>query len=1303
MGDHFVNLSYRRICNTYQLSAESKLYQALLMIINHYNYSDVQKEDNNKIINILLSFSIQTNVPQANKSKNCTLINIDAITGFHYPQFIPLILCFIQTIPYTSKSFNTISIVYKALYEEISQKDTSFQHINQVLPHWYFWIFLLMTHESQNNMARWKKLIGSILIQNQQDFQDFVSSLTIYCSLTKQIFIILFSEIMNYFFEEINVLETKELTNIRKSLISGTIIFNTCQIILLQPTVLLDLQNNLSYLIIDYIKSINSAITNIQYLKNLDFSCLTSSDGKWKVTRLLMFVIFYITNHTSLLSFMGDSETVIGYYIPILLEKIMPTDYELYSSHLTSILKESNTDSTFIRMVHLQAISVFHNHKNLIPILFKIVKEKNIEVSNLSNDEILSNADLINLTVNETVSRSIKTFTKQFEDKTKKVAESFGIIETLKPYSPHLYIIENRDFMISGYQRKKHYDSKLWEDTLDEMKHDVTSIWNLPNISTHRKYSQYFNLHGEHIHTKRNKNFDNHLSASLARDESIEVPQQASFHDFEQVETKIKDSIAFFEIDCRLLTLSSLFIGKLFIDNMMSLIFEGKKICDPITGDTKDAQKFVTIKLSEIRYILWRRFRHIDNSIEIMGSRSHFFTFQDANERLRFLNELEKLQKTKINDSHNAQANVFINMYIQMKPSIEAFLSLNFTGRWKSGKMTNYEYLFWVNMFAGRSYCDLSQYPVYPWILCDYSSNVLDLNNPNSFRDLSLPIGCLNKKRFEELKILKQELVGSDMYCLYRLHYSAAAYVIFYLLRCEPFTSLHINLQNNRFDDPNRLFKSVEETWGHVTSNNYDFRELIPEFFTFPEFLLNNDNFDLGVTSETHEQVNHVNMPPWASSASHFIALHKLALESPYVSSNIDKWIDLIFGYLQNGSQSEAANNDFHPWSYSSSINNLTSSIEHIQMHAANFGITPEQLFKEKHPTRDIKLAKQISTSKSISLDIDHYQAINGDNVVLMKNTGQKYLLTIDTKGRIVQYKLDGNINNSHSVLNRKSMLTKDDTNNFESTTVFEKHYALMPCLGLSLISAPWMDKFSLFQMKKTTGSFSFKGEEKLKNIFISPKHSACISIIRTNSNYIATGTHDAAVKLFKIKINDRNDVDETTAEYRLFIGHSASIVDIAMSKCLDTIISIDESGLLLMYNISKERLIYSMILKQTPKRVFLSKLGFFILVTEIVGEESLMTTQIRLFDFSGRLHKYFEYSTGFICGDICTMQDSSEFFIATFTNKCLIMFRAYDLADVCKYTMLSEILTFSFDKYDMTIFLKLANHEVYKATINCE
>lgn len=53
---------------------------------------------------------------------------------------------------------------------------------------------------------------------------------------------------------------------------------------------------------------------------------------------------------------------------------------------------------------------------------------------------------------------------------------------------------------------------------------------------------------------------------------------------------------------------------------------------------------------------------------------------------------------------------------------------------WRSGEMTNFEFLTQLNKAAGRSFNDLMQYPVFPFVLSDYTSVILDLNKTDSFR-----------------------------------------------------------------------------------------------------------------------------------------------------------------------------------------------------------------------------------------------------------------------------------------------------------------------------------------------------------------------------------------------------------------------------------------------------------------------------------------------------------------------------------------------------------------------------------------
>lgn len=57
-----------------------------------------------------------------------------------------------------------------------------------------------------------------------------------------------------------------------------------------------------------------------------------------------------------------------------------------------------------------------------------------------------------------------------------------------------------------------------------------------------------------------------------------------------------------------------------------------------------------------------------------------------------------------------------------------------------------------LNTLAGRSYNDLMQYPVFPWILADYDSEELDLTDPATFRDFTKPMGAQSPDRLEQFK-----------------------------------------------------------------------------------------------------------------------------------------------------------------------------------------------------------------------------------------------------------------------------------------------------------------------------------------------------------------------------------------------------------------------------------------------------------------------------------------------------------------------------------------------------------------------
>ncbi|TDH66045.1 hypothetical protein CCR75_007127 [Bremia lactucae] len=294
------------------------------------------------------------------------------------------------------------------------------------------------------------------------------------------------------------------------------------------------------------------------------------------------------------------------------------------------------------------------------------------------------------------------------------------------------------------------------------------------------------------------------------------------------------------------------------------------------------------------------------------------------------------------------------------------------TKAWQSREMSNLEYLMALNTFAGRSFNDITQYPVFPWVLSNYDDPILDFNDVSNFRDLSKPMGALNANRLQEYweryhsfedPVIPKFLYGS--------HYSTCAGVVLYFLfRLEPFATLHQKMQGGTFDLPDRLFHSLKETWQMCQSHLSEVKELTPEFYASDgTFLRNSNTYELGKRHD-HQVVHDVVLPPWASTPEEFIRLHRAALESDYVSRHLHLWIDLIFGAKQRGRASLDANNVFYYLTYYGVVDldqiNDPFLRESMELQIAHFGQCPMQLFQTCHPSRYGTSHSQTKVSVSV-------------------------------------------------------------------------------------------------------------------------------------------------------------------------------------------------------------------------------------------------------------------------------------------------------------------------------------------------
>ena len=294
----------------------------------------------------------------------------------------------------------------------------------------------------------------------------------------------------------------------------------------------------------------------------------------------------------------------------------------------------------------------------------------------------------------------------------------------------------------------------------------------------------------------------------------------------------------------------------------------------------------------------------------------------------------------------------------QMKPTLvlrDASELLKYlTPEWSRSSIFNYEYLQILNILSGRTFSDLSQYPVFPWILDGFDGRIIDRRLLEIYRDLSKPMGALTPER--EAGALKNYIdTQEDIQGLPPYHhgslYSSPGIIMYYMIRLMPFSLYAANLQGGRFDYADRLFSSYNETF--LMAKTLDYKELLGEFYQTPEFLLNMNEFNFGQT-QSQTTVSSVSLPQWSKfDPRFFVLMLRKILEGDYVSQNIHNWIDLIFGKKQRGKPAIDAVNLFPILGYENSVDlEKVDYIEGILVQISEFGQIPKKLFSSAHTSK---------------------------------------------------------------------------------------------------------------------------------------------------------------------------------------------------------------------------------------------------------------------------------------------------------------------------------------------------------------
>lgn len=461
----------------------------------------------------------------------------------------------------------------------------------------------------------------------------------------------------------------------------------------------------------------------------------------------------------------------------------------------------------------------------------------------------------------------------------------------------------------------------------------------------------------------------------------LSSPICSNLLDAEEKDWQTLDPSRYSSFPCEVVYLMQCWSASLVIQNTeLSIIIDEENVAkNPPTA--KGAEAYVlrpdsgSFPLSTLRHIApGRRYRMKHTALELLFSSQqsvmlNFSSVEGLNIAVTML--VQAAQKNASTSLSSSEMHPESKLpYVFATRTAKEPLFQHALNAWKSNTLSNFDYLMWINFFAGRSLNDLSQYPVFPWVLQNYNDEEPpDLTNESLFRDLKKPIGvCGDPEREESVRERYDEqssLAVSPAH--YMSHYSSSSVVTFFMIRLEPFTSLHLVLQGGMFDFPDRLFHSVPVAFQGVSMNFQNVRELIPEMYYLPELCINANRIPFGSTSKG-VQMNDLILPPWAHGSPYeFIYRMREALESPYVSCHLHHWIDLIFGYKQTGKLALQSLNIFPPYSYEEIVRDCIDE-PGMTDYVDNMGQTPTQLFKKSHPQRRIVLKKSMSFITDMTL-----------------------------------------------------------------------------------------------------------------------------------------------------------------------------------------------------------------------------------------------------------------------------------------------------------------------------------------------
>ena len=658
------------------------------------------------------------------------------------------------------------------------------------------------------------------------------------------------------------------------------------------------------------------------------------------------------------------------------------------------------------------------------------------------------------------------------------------------------------------------------------------------------------------------------------------------------------------------------------------------------------------LEYSNIKYMFIRLYYYQETGIEIYTdtNKSYFLNFKTKDDMHIFLNDIlsntSNLTFREIK-TENKRTLGYERLSV-IAPKKKSYHVMNKIDEWQNYMISTLEYLMWLNIYSGRSFNDLTQYPVIPWIISNYQSEQLQ-HNKNNRRDLTLPMGMMvienneksvtrketyletydslkndfkesnpdfnfeaylqkgdeyfdsyKSKKIKNKKIDDMEIQINQIPYYFGSHYSNATYVSHYLTRIFPYSFVSIEIQGDKFDDPDRMFISMQKTFESACTLKDDVRELIPEFYVMPGMFQNKNNLNLSQGKFDSESnlidINNVILPPWSNNNStKFVTEMRKILENH--DDKINKWIDLIFGSYQRGEKAEEAHNIYMAQTYEKmiKIEEITDpDYRNTVMRMNEIGVTPFKILFNDSKQRFEKNAffqksslysysrgpflYECKTLEKIILKTNNYKKIINTNKKHEKKTVNKNeIQTLEINPKIISIKWIDNetlkiFTNSNqwyhilfTILDKEVMSNDQDIHCFENnSSKYASSYQISSVSNNTFIvygKSKYIIKGGFWDGRMEFNSIPTDPKEQpiSKCLFSQYGKPIIVMVMSDDEKYLMCGTTSGLVSIYSVNGPKLDNIDN------LFL-HSDEITSISINTTLNMFATVSKDGYLLLY-----------------------------------------------------------------------------------------------------------------------------------------